>query len=48
LYLVISAVFLIYVVQGDPGATMLGLLLVLSGIPFYARWKARAAGQIRE
>jgi APA family basic amino acid/polyamine antiporter len=42
LYLVICAAFLIYVVQGKPLATGLGLLLMLSGVPFYAAWKRRA------
>ena len=41
LYLVISMAFLVYVVQGDPQATMFGLLLVLTGIPFYVMWKAK-------
>jgi APA family basic amino acid/polyamine antiporter len=43
LYLVISVAFLVYVVQGDPQATMFGLLLVLTGVPFYLAWKAAAA-----
>jgi basic amino acid/polyamine antiporter, APA family len=41
LYLVIGVAFLIYVIQGDPQATAIGMLLVLSGIPFYLTWKAR-------
>ena len=41
LYLAISLTFLIYVVQGDPQATMFGLLLVLTGIPFYVMWKGK-------
>jgi APA family basic amino acid/polyamine antiporter len=41
LYLVICLAFLVYVVQGDPQATMFGLLLVLTGIPFYLMWKAK-------
>ena len=45
IYLAICLAFLVYVVQGDPLATMLGLLLVLTGIPFYAMWKARATGR---
>jgi len=40
LYLVISAAFLVYVIQGDPQATLLGLLLVLTGLPFYLTWRA--------
>ena len=42
LYLAICAAFLIYVVQGDFLATLFGLLLILSGIPFYAAWKSRS------
>ena len=38
------AFFPVYVVQGDPLATMFGLLLMLSGIPFYVMWKAQAIG----
>jgi hypothetical protein len=41
-YLAISLAFLVYVIRGDPQATMLGLLLVLSGVPFYLAWKGRA------
>jgi APA family basic amino acid/polyamine antiporter len=41
LYLVISLAFLVYVIRGDPRATMIGLVLVLTGIPFYLTWKAR-------
>jgi APA family basic amino acid/polyamine antiporter len=41
LYLVICLAFLVYVVQGDPKATLIGLLLALSGVPFYLAWKAR-------
>ena len=39
LYLVICVAFLIYVVLGDPQATLSGLLLVLTGIPFYWIWR---------
>jgi APA family basic amino acid/polyamine antiporter len=42
LYLAISLAFLVYVVRGDPQATMLGLLLVFTGIPFYLTWKSKA------
>jgi APA family basic amino acid/polyamine antiporter len=41
LYLTICLAFLVYVVQGDPLATMVGLLLVVTGIPFYLMWKAK-------
>ena len=40
LHLVICTGFLVYVVRGDPQATWIGMLLVLSGVPFYCRWKA--------
>lgn len=42
LYLVFCAAFLAYVIQGDPAAAGIGVLLMLSGIPFYAVWKRRA------
>ena len=41
LYLTICLAFLVDVVQGDPLATMVGLLLVVTGIPFYLMWKAK-------
>ncbi len=41
-YLIICAAFLVYVVQGKPLTTGVGMLLMLSGIPFYAVWKFRA------
>ncbi len=41
LYLTICLAFLVYVVQGDPLATMIGLLLVVTGVPFYLMWKAK-------
>ena len=43
LYLAICAPFLIYVVLGKPLATGIGLLLILSGIPFYWAWKDKEA-----
>jgi len=45
LYLAICLAFLVYVVQGDPQATLIGLLLILTGIPFYTVWKARATAR---
>jgi APA family basic amino acid/polyamine antiporter len=45
IYLVICAAFLIYVIQGDPQATLLGMLLVLTGIPFYLTWRAKRSRQ---
>jgi APA family basic amino acid/polyamine antiporter len=47
LYLAISTAFLVYVIQGDPQATMIGLLLVLTGIPFYLTWKAQRSPSSR-
>ncbi len=41
LYLLICVPFLIYVIQGDPVSTLLGVGLVVSGIPFYMAWKGR-------
>ncbi len=43
LYLAICAAFLVYVVQGAPLATAIGVLLMVSGIPFYAVWRRRGA-----
>jgi APA family basic amino acid/polyamine antiporter len=40
-YLAICLAFLIYVVQGAPRETGFGILLILSGIPFYWWWKLR-------
>ncbi len=45
LYLVICAAFLVYVVQGKPLTTGIGLLLMLSGIPFYVAWRSRSRTQ---
>jgi basic amino acid/polyamine antiporter, APA family len=42
LYLVICLAFLIYVIQGNPLGSGIGVLLIVSGIPFYAVWRARA------
>ena len=44
-HLVICSAFLVYVVRGDPQATLIGMLLVISGVPFYFRWKARRRPQ---
>ncbi len=46
LYLAICLAFLIYVIQGDPQATLIGLLLILTGIPFYWMWNARRQKEI--
>jgi APA family basic amino acid/polyamine antiporter len=44
LYLAICLAFLVYVIQGDRQATLIGLLLILTGIPFYRMWKGRRLG----
>jgi basic amino acid/polyamine antiporter, APA family len=40
-YLAICVPFLVYVIQGAPVATLIGLLLIVSGIPFYRVWKRK-------
>ena len=42
LYLAICLAFLVYVIIGDPLSSGIGLLLMASGIPFYAIWRRRA------
>jgi basic amino acid/polyamine antiporter, APA family len=39
LFLAICLAFLVYVIQGDLVPTGIGLLLMLSGVPFYAFWR---------
>ncbi|MFZ1935502.1 MAG: amino acid permease [Thermoguttaceae bacterium] len=41
LYLVMSAAFLVYVIKGNPLGSAIGVLLIASGIPFYAIWRLR-------
>jgi basic amino acid/polyamine antiporter, APA family len=41
LYLVLCTAFLAYVIQDQCFKSVLGLLLILSGIPFYAVWRRR-------
>jgi basic amino acid/polyamine antiporter, APA family len=41
LYLVMCLAFLVYVIEGDPLASGIGALLILSGVPFYAVWRAK-------
>jgi APA family basic amino acid/polyamine antiporter len=43
LYLVMCLAFLLYVIQGNPVGSGIGVLLILSGVPFYAVWRRRAA-----
>ncbi len=38
-YLLICVPFLVYVIQGAPKATLSGVLLILTGIPFYLVWR---------
>jgi len=47
LYLLVCVPFLVYVIQGDPMSTGIGVLLVLSGIPFYLAWKARGEASLQ-
>ncbi len=42
LYLVTCLAFLVYVIVGNPLASGAGVLLMLSGVPFYVIWRARA------
>lgn len=42
LFLAICFAFLIYVIQGELLPSGIGLLLILSGVPFYAIWRKRA------
>jgi APA family basic amino acid/polyamine antiporter len=42
IFLVMCLAFLIYVIEGEPLASGVGVLLILSGIPFYTIWRARA------
>jgi basic amino acid/polyamine antiporter, APA family len=41
LYLVICLTFLLYVIQGNPLGSAIGVLLILTGVPFYAVWRRR-------
>jgi APA family basic amino acid/polyamine antiporter len=41
LYLAMCLPFLAYVIVGNPLASGIGVLLMLSGVPFYAIWRAR-------
>lgn len=40
-YLVICLAFLVYVIQGAPRETGFGMLLILSGVPFYWWWRGK-------
>lgn len=41
LYLIICLAFLINVIQGEPRASAIGVLFILSGVPFFAVWRRR-------
>jgi APA family basic amino acid/polyamine antiporter len=41
LYLAIALPFLVYVIVGDPRSTLIGLLLVMTGVPVYFIWQRR-------
>jgi APA family basic amino acid/polyamine antiporter len=40
-YLLIAVPFLVYVIQGDPQSTLIGLALVASGVPAYFVWSRK-------
>jgi basic amino acid/polyamine antiporter, APA family len=42
LYLVIAVPFLIYVIQGKPVPSLVGLFLVLTGVPFYLLFRIKS------
>jgi APA family basic amino acid/polyamine antiporter len=45
LYLVIAVPFLVYVIQGAPGPSLVGLFLVLTGVPFYLIFRKGTVAQ---
>ena len=45
LYLVIALFFLIFMALGDPRNSGFGLLVILSGVPFYLYWRSRRASR---
>ena len=42
LYLLMCVAFLVYVIVGNPLASGIGVLLMFTGVPFYAIWRAKA------
>jgi APA family basic amino acid/polyamine antiporter len=44
LHLLMCLAFLAYVIEGNPLASGIGVLLMLSGVPFYAIWRRRRQG----
>jgi basic amino acid/polyamine antiporter, APA family len=47
LYLLIALPFLVYVIQGDPYSTLIGLLLVCTGIPVYLLWRRKGPNDMQ-
>jgi APA family basic amino acid/polyamine antiporter len=45
LYLVTALFFLIFMALGDPRNSGFGLLVILSGVPFYLYWRSRRASR---
>ncbi len=45
LYLVVCGAFLVYVIYGEPVGSGIGVLLILTGIPFYLLWRARGGAK---
>jgi APA family basic amino acid/polyamine antiporter len=45
LYLLMCGAFLTYVIEGNPWGSGIGVLLILSGIPFYVIWRARGGAR---
>jgi APA family basic amino acid/polyamine antiporter len=41
LYLIICVLFLLYVIQGNPLGSVFGVLLISTGVPFFAVWRRR-------
>jgi len=41
MYLLICSAFVIYVIQGDRVSTLIGLLLMIAGVPFYLLWRTK-------
>lgn len=42
-YLIICLAFLLYVIQGKPWASAIGVGFILSGVPFFAIWRRHSA-----
>ncbi len=46
LYLLMSSAFLVFVIAGNPLESGIGVLLIASGVPFYAIWRRKAAATV--